>query len=97
MYMYKWFLNFLPGLFKRKMITKFLLLLASLETLANSKSCSESHIKLMFRLCFAIIGRFSPVYTHGMIFGTFIKTIYLVILSLLRSYMKSSGRIISQR
>ncbi len=37
-------------------------LLASLKT--NSKSCSESRIKFLFRLSFALIGQFFVVYIH---------------------------------
>jgi hypothetical protein len=39
-------------------------LLASLKTLTNSKSCSESRIKFLFMLSFALIGQFSLVYIH---------------------------------
>jgi hypothetical protein len=38
------------------------LLLASLKTFTNSKNCSVSRIKLLFRLSFALIGRFFPVF-----------------------------------
>jgi hypothetical protein len=41
-------------------------LLDSLQTLTNSQSCSESCIKFLFRLSFALIGQFFLVY------GTFI-------------------------
>jgi hypothetical protein len=37
-------------------------LLASLKTLTNSKSCSASRIKFLFRLSFALIGHFFLVY-----------------------------------
>jgi hypothetical protein len=40
-------------------------LLASLKTLFNSKSCSESRIKFLFRLSFAFIGQFFLVYIHS--------------------------------
>jgi hypothetical protein len=33
--------------------------------LANSKNCSVSRIKFLFRLSFALIGRFFPVYIHS--------------------------------
>jgi hypothetical protein len=38
-------------------------LFASLKTLTNSKSCSESRIKFMFRLSFTLIGKFLLVYS----------------------------------
>jgi hypothetical protein len=41
------------------------LLLASLKTLTNSKNCSASRIKFLFRLSFAFIGGFFPVYIHS--------------------------------
>jgi hypothetical protein len=40
-------------------------LLASLKTFTTSKSCSESRIKILFRLFFPVIGKFSPEYIHG--------------------------------
>ncbi len=42
-------------------------LLASLKTLTNAKNCSESRIKFLFRLSFALIGQvFSGVrYIHS--------------------------------
>ncbi len=40
-------------------------LLASLNTLTNSKDCSKSCIKFLFRLSFVLIGRISPVYIQG--------------------------------
>ncbi len=40
-------------------------LLASLKTPNNSKNCSESRIKFLFRLSFAVISRFFPVYIHS--------------------------------
>jgi hypothetical protein len=40
-------------------------LLASLKSLTNSKSCSESRIKFLFRLSFALIGHFFLVYIHS--------------------------------
>jgi hypothetical protein len=40
-------------------------LLPSLKTLTNTKSCSESRIKFMFRLSIALIGRFILVYIHS--------------------------------
>jgi hypothetical protein len=36
------------------------LLLASLKTPTNSKYCSKSRIRLLFKLYFAFINRFSP-------------------------------------
>jgi hypothetical protein len=39
-------------------------LLASVKTLSNYKSCSVRRIKFLFRLSFALIGRFVPVYIH---------------------------------
>jgi hypothetical protein len=42
-------------------IIKMKFLLASSKTLINSKSCSESRIKFLFRLSFALIGRFMLV------------------------------------
>jgi hypothetical protein len=41
-------------------------LLASLKTLTgtNSKICSESRIKFLFRLSFALIGQFFLLYIH---------------------------------
>ncbi len=39
-------------------------LLASLKTLNNSKSCSESHIKFLFRPSFVLIGQFFLVHSH---------------------------------
>ncbi len=39
-------------------------LLASLKTLTNSKTCFESRIKILFRLSFALTGRFYPVYNY---------------------------------
>jgi hypothetical protein len=39
--------------------------LASLKTLTDSKYCSVSRIKVLFRLSFALIGRFFPVYIHS--------------------------------
>jgi hypothetical protein len=42
------------------------ILLASLKTLTNFKHCySESRIKFVFRLSFALIGRFFPVFIHS--------------------------------
>jgi hypothetical protein len=40
------------------------ILLASLKTLVNSKHCSVSRIKFLFRLSFALIGRFFLVYEY---------------------------------
>jgi hypothetical protein len=40
-------------------------LLASLKTLIDSENCSESRIKFLFRLSFALIGQFFPVYIHS--------------------------------
>jgi hypothetical protein len=40
-------------------------LLASLKTLTNSKSCSESRIKFLFRLSFALNGQFFLLYIHS--------------------------------
>jgi hypothetical protein len=54
--MRKRFFKFLVCLVQEKMNMKFLL--ASMKTLTNSKSCSESRIKFLFRLSFALIGRF---------------------------------------
>jgi hypothetical protein len=39
-------------------------LLASLKTLTNSKSCSASRIKFLFRFSFALICQFFLVYIH---------------------------------
>ncbi len=63
--MRKWFLNFQPALLNRKNLT---FLLASLKTLTNSKDCSESCIKFLFRLSFSLINRFfflCTLYIHG--------------------------------
>jgi hypothetical protein len=40
-------------------------LLASLKRLTNSKSCSASRIKFLFRLSFALIGPLFLVYIHS--------------------------------
>jgi hypothetical protein len=52
-------------------------LLASLKTLTgtSSKSCSESRIKVLFRLSFALIGQFFLVYIHSLLspFGTIFR------------------------
>jgi hypothetical protein len=40
-------------------------LLASLKKLAGSQNCSESRIKFLLRLSFALIGQFFPVYIHS--------------------------------
>ncbi len=39
-------------------------LLNSLKTLTNSKSCSKSRIKFLFKLSFALIGKFFLAYIH---------------------------------
>ncbi len=52
--------KFLVCLVQEKITMKFLL--ASLKTLTNSKNCSESRIKYLFRLSFALIGQLFPVY-----------------------------------
>ncbi len=36
-----------------------------MKTLTNSKNCSKSQINFLFRLSFALIGRFFPVYIHS--------------------------------
>jgi hypothetical protein len=43
--------------------------LASLITLTNSKSCSESRIKFLFMVSFALIGQFSLVDSWTFIAG----------------------------
>ncbi len=40
-------------------------MIASLKTLTNSKKCSESRIKFLFRPFFALVGKFSPVSING--------------------------------
>jgi hypothetical protein len=57
--------KFIACLVQEKINAKFLL--ASLKTLTNSKKCSESHIKFLFWLSFALIGRFFPVYIHTLL------------------------------
>jgi hypothetical protein len=42
-------------------------LLASLKTLADCENCSESRIKILFRLSFALTGQFFQVYIHSRI------------------------------
>jgi hypothetical protein len=42
-------------------------LLASLKTLTNTENSSNSRVKFLFRLSFAIVGGFFPVYIHGML------------------------------
>jgi hypothetical protein len=55
---------FLTCLVQDKINVKFLL--ASLKTLTNFKHCySESRIKFVFRLSFALIGRFFPVFINS--------------------------------
>jgi hypothetical protein len=56
-------LNFYPALFKRKI--NMLFEFASFKTLTNSKNWSESLIKILYPHSFPLVGRFSPVYTHG--------------------------------
>jgi hypothetical protein len=46
-------------------------LLASLKTHTNSKKCSVSRIKFLFRLSFALIGKFFPVYIHSRLLEQF--------------------------
>jgi hypothetical protein len=41
------------------------ILLASLKTFTISKNCSVNRINFLFRLSFALIGRFFPVYIHS--------------------------------
>jgi hypothetical protein len=48
--------------------------LASLKTLSNSKSCSETHIKFLFMLSFALIGQFSLVDIHSRLSEQFSKS-----------------------
>jgi hypothetical protein len=64
--------KFLACLVLEKIKMKFLL--ASLKTLTNSKSCSESRIKFLFRLSFALIGRFILVYIHSRLSEQFSKS-----------------------
>ncbi len=54
--------NFSPGLLNRKINLTFLL--SSLKTLTNSKECSLSRIKFLFRLFFTLIGWISLVCIH---------------------------------
>jgi hypothetical protein len=49
------------------------LLLAPVKTLTVSKNCSESRIKLLFRLPFALSDRFSPVYIYVRFSGQFVR------------------------
>jgi hypothetical protein len=46
-------------------------LLASLKTLTNSKNCSKSRIKFMFRLSFPLIGQYFLVYIHSRLLEQF--------------------------
>jgi hypothetical protein len=39
--------------------------LVSLKKFINSKDCSESHIKFLFRLSLSLFGSFSPAYIHA--------------------------------
>jgi hypothetical protein len=55
--------QFLACLVLKKIKMEFLL--ASLKTPTNSKSCSESRIKFLFRLSFARTGQFFLVYIHS--------------------------------
>jgi hypothetical protein len=52
--MRKWFFNFLACLVHEKNLNE--VLLASSKTLTKSKHCSESRIKVLFRLSFSRIG-----------------------------------------
>jgi hypothetical protein len=40
-------------------------LIASLKTLTDFENCSESRIKFLFRLSFALFGKFLTVYIHS--------------------------------
>jgi hypothetical protein len=40
-------------------------MLVSWKMFTSSKSCSESRIKFLFRLSFALIGQFFLVYSHN--------------------------------
>ncbi len=62
-YMRILFLDFKPASFKRKI--NLSLLLASLKTFINSKTCFESRTRILLRLSYALIGRFSQAYIHG--------------------------------
>jgi hypothetical protein len=55
--------KFLDCLVLEKNQLKFVL--ASFKTLSDSESSSESHIKFLFRLSFALIGQFLLVYIHS--------------------------------
>jgi hypothetical protein len=46
-------------------------LLASFENTTDSENYSESHIKFLFWLSFALIGQFFPVYIHSRFSGQF--------------------------
>jgi hypothetical protein len=48
-------------------------LLASLKTLTNSSSCSESRIKFTFRLSFVLGGQFFLVYIHSRLSEQFLS------------------------
>ncbi len=62
LYMRQYFLNIsLPSSIE-KLILSFCLLLW--KKLANSKNRSESRLKSLFRLSFALLGRFFPLYIH---------------------------------
>jgi hypothetical protein len=63
--------KFLACLVLEKINMKFLL--ASLKSLTNCKSCSESRIKFLFRLSFAIIGHFFLVYIHSQLSEQLLK------------------------
>ncbi len=67
--MRKCFFRFLACLVLEKNLNE--VLLASLETLTNFKSCSESRIKFLFRLSFALIGRFILVFIHSWLLEQF--------------------------
>jgi hypothetical protein len=55
--------KFLACLVQEK--NEYEVLLVSLKTLTDSENCSESRIKFLFRLSFALIGQFFPVYIHS--------------------------------
>ncbi len=58
-------LKFLACLFIKKNQYGMKFLLASLKTLTNSKRFSESRIKFLLRLSFALLGQFFLVYIHS--------------------------------